>query len=81
MFVCLKVKNCWKLRDGLLMERQVECGDSGGGSGGGSGQFRADSVYFTLSHPLNEIKPVLFKTLPDERIYAYYSNQIISILK
>ncbi len=49
-----KLKNCWKLRDGILMERQIDyntlrCNQS-------------SQILFTLSNPLDELKPILCKS-------------------
>lgn len=49
-----KLKNCWKLSNGILMERFIDYNNSR--------TNQSSQTYFTLSNPLDELKPVLCKS-------------------
>lgn len=64
-----KIKNCWKLPDGILIERYADFSSTS--------YFRpnqSNQIYFSLNNPLNDIKPILCKNSPNESNQKFYLN-------
>ena len=49
-----KLKNCWKLRDGILLERQIDYNNMK--------CSQSSQILFTLSNPLDDLKPIICKS-------------------
>ena len=69
-----KIKNCWKLNDAILMERQIDFHHLN------SRLNQSTQILFTLSNPLDELKPVLIKNASSDSKGNYLrenSKQVI----